>query len=113
VKQQSPGPGHQTPMRAPPFFTRTLRPVTISEGECIVLDCCVQSHPAPTIRWLHNGTELIDMNASRMQITSSLDGTCTMLIRDAQLADAGQYICHAHNQMGNRQTTAFVVITGE
>ncbi|OQV25891.1 Titin [Hypsibius exemplaris] len=111
LKQSSLGPGHQTPMRAPPFFTRTLRPITVNVGENIILDCCVQAHPPPLIRWLHNGSDLTGINDGRFQITFSHDGACTLFIRHMELSDAGQYICHAQNQMGKRQTTAFVVVT--
>ena len=113
MKQSSPGPNHHTPMRAPPFFTRTLRPVTVSVGDSITLDCCVQSHPAPIIRWLHNGVDLPESGDGRVQMSYSPEGTCNLYVRESQLSDAGQYICHAQNQLGKRQTTTFIVVTGK
>ncbi|XP_055350635.1 titin-like [Paramacrobiotus metropolitanus] len=110
LRQHSPSPTHQPLMRAPPFFTRTLHPTTVTEHDSIILECSVQAHPLPVIRWLHNGAELTDADSSRMQMTFSQNGTCTLIIRDAQISDAGQYVCHASNAVGKRQTTTFVVV---
>lgn len=72
----------------------------------------MQAHPPPVIRWLHNGDEISEANHTRFQLTYSQTGICTLVIRDTQMSDAGQYVCHASNPIGKRQTTTFVVVEG-
>ena len=113
MRPPSPGRPSGIPMRAPPFFTRTLRPLSVIEGSTLTMECSVQAHPQPTIRWLHNGQELSLINDPRIHQNIFPNGTCTLQITNTRLTDAGQYICHASNQMGKRQSATFVVVEGE
>ncbi|XP_048836927.1 contactin-5 isoform X1 [Brienomyrus brachyistius] len=67
-----------------------------SEEKKVTLTCEARSHPAPTYRWMINGTEL---DLSTNWPYSLIDGNL-VISEPSQARDLGRYQCQAHNSIG-------------
>lgn len=67
----------------------------------------ITGYPEPLIEWLHNG-ERISGN-SRLKI-SFVTGRASLIIRNINEQDAGQYCCRASNSAGSETSKADLVV---
>lgn len=88
-----------------PAFIAELQPAKVIEGFPVKLEVKVLGHPPPTIKWTHNGKEIVP-DGQRIRIVSQPDGTHALLIDKATEADAGQYGVIAVNDKGESASTA-------
>lgn len=81
----------------PVEFLETPTEINAKEGDTIELECVASGFPLPAIRWLRNN-QLV-MIAGR--ISESQESS--LIISEAQVQDAGVYVCEANNGVGPAQ----------
>lgn len=97
-----------TPAGTPPKFSKLLSDVLVSEGDRIILECCVSGEPVPDIRWLLNNQEI---NASdHVVLTHSDDGTVRLEIEKITPDDKGVYTVKASNCCGDAKCFAQLIV---
>ncbi|KAI5632857.1 immunoglobulin i-set domain-containing protein [Phthorimaea operculella] len=92
-----------------PAFIAELMPTKVIEGFPLKLEVKVLGHPPPTIKWTHNGKEIVT-DGQHVKVVSNPDGTHALLIDKASPADAGQYGVVAVNDKGETGSTADVTV---
>ena len=94
-----------------PNFTLRLRDILIVEGSAARLDCKISGLPDPDIRWFKDHKEIED--GQHYSIEYEDDETCTLIIQEAFLVDAGTYTCQASNLLGRISCDAVVRVERE
>ncbi|KAI6237509.1 Leucine-rich repeat and Immunoglobulin I-set and heme peroxidase domain containing protein [Aphelenchoides besseyi] len=84
-----------------PQFTYTPRDRSYREGASVKLNCEVQGHPRPSIRWAFNGKTIEGSRKHELR----KDDT-QLIIYPFLEHDVGTYSCDASNQFGRIQTSA-------
>ncbi|KAI6185441.1 Leucine-rich repeat and Immunoglobulin I-set and heme peroxidase domain containing protein [Aphelenchoides besseyi] len=84
-----------------PQFTYTPRDRSYREGASVKLNCEVQGHPRPFIRWAFNGKTIEGSRKHELR----KDDT-QLVIYPFLEHDVGTYSCEASNQFGRIQTSA-------
>jgi len=75
------------------------------QGSRVELACVSSAFPLPTYTWSRRG---VDVN-----VTSRVTQVAGNLVLDpAQLDDAGDYVCRTRNQLGSRDVSVRLVVTG-
>ena len=89
-----------------PEIRRKPRPKSAKSEQDIQFRCLVSGYPEPSIRWLHNGSPIIqekDGN-TRFKTTSFVSSTslisASLKIKNVKKSDEGEYTCLAQNDMG-------------
>ncbi|XP_037298736.1 obscurin isoform X2 [Manduca sexta] len=88
-----------------PAFIAELHPTKVIEGFPVKMEVKVLGHPPPTIKWTHNGKEIVP-DGTRVRVVSQPDGSHALLIDKATPADAGQYGVIATNDQGEMASNA-------
>ncbi|KHJ98438.1 immunoglobulin I-set domain protein [Oesophagostomum dentatum] len=70
----------------------------VIDGDRARLECKVEGHPAPTVRWLRGGRPIEDMSNFILSPRGE-----TLMILKARRADAGSYSCVAKNAAGETE----------
>ena len=70
--------------------------VTAVEGDEVTLTCQVMSTPQPVVTWMFNGTN-VNISSDRYEVRQTTDGTHSLIINSATIADTGIYTCHVNN----------------
>lgn len=70
--------------------------IEIAHGDTAIFKCNADGDPTPSIMWMHNEVE-VEVDDERMAIME--DGS--LVIKNAQDKDSGQYICVARNPEGS------------
>lgn len=96
--------GEKKDEQAAPSFIVELTTTTVSQGEVVKLECKATGKPAPEIRWFKEDKEI--KKSAHVEISSTSDGTQILLIKNADVADAGKYKCEAKNKAGASKTVA-------
>lgn len=94
----------------PPTFTKKLLPLQLMDGDELVLSACITGNPVPNVKWFHND-QLIEERRGTT-ISQDTDGNCVFTIAEVYPEDAGEYICHASNKIGEASNTITVTIKG-
>ncbi|XP_059058380.1 obscurin, partial [Achroia grisella] len=92
-----------------PAFIAELQPAKVIEGFPAKLEIKVLGHPQPTIKWTHNGVEVVP-DGQRVRVVSQPDGTHALLLDRATAADGGQYAAVAVNDCGETASNAVLTI---
>ena len=66
--------------------------------------------PEPTFQWYKNDQPI--STGGRYDISQSVSGF-TLVIKDCQVEDSGEYKCDATNKAGIVSTAAKITVTGE
>lgn len=82
-----------------PVFLVPLKDTEIDIDSTAQLEVQVSGVPLPTLKWLHNGKEIIPQKGC-VHINESPDGKASVVIKASALADAGQYRVIATNESG-------------
>ncbi|XP_021942897.1 obscurin isoform X2 [Zootermopsis nevadensis] len=88
-----------------PSFQAGLQPSTVVEGFPAKLEVKVLGHPPPTLKWTHNGKEIVPDGKS-VKIVQLPDGTTTLVLEKAKPEDAGDYEVTATNEKGSVSSKA-------
>ncbi|XP_047025271.1 obscurin isoform X5 [Helicoverpa zea] len=92
-----------------PAFIAELQPTKVIEGFPVKLEVKILGHPPPTLKWTHNGKEIVP-DGQRIRLVSQPDGTHALLIDKAAPADAGQYGVTAVNDKGESSSNADLTV---
>nr|XP_049692291.1 obscurin isoform X2 [Helicoverpa armigera] len=92
-----------------PAFIAELQPTKVIEGFPVKLEVKILGHPPPTLKWTHNGKEIVP-DGQRIRLVSQPDGTHALLIDKATPADAGQYGVTAVNDKGESSSNADLTV---
>ncbi|XP_056395092.1 vascular endothelial growth factor receptor kdr-like isoform X2 [Hyla sarda] len=89
-----------------PWVVHYLENTIVNSSSTLLLDCTVNGSPSPTISWLKNGYEIKQASGITLHSNNSL------MIERVKKDDEGLYECHAHNEMGHTNTSAYITIRG-
>ncbi|XP_071443882.1 protein Obscurin isoform X3 [Hetaerina americana] len=95
-----------------PYFQSFLQPVSVVEGFPAKLEIKVLGHPKPTLKWTHNGKEIVP-DGERIRINEMPDGTVCLLLDKTQPGDAGEYAVIASNEKGDTTSKAKLDVAGK
>lgn len=94
-----------------PRFTEKLPlKADLWDGETIELKCKVMGKPIPHIEWYHNNSVIED--AKNVTVSQDNTGNCILTITEVFPEDAGEYSCHAINEVGEAITMTHVAVEG-
>ncbi|KAK6759923.1 hypothetical protein RB195_021467 [Necator americanus] len=88
-----------------PRFKDIKAEVQVIDGDRARLECKVEGHPAPTVRWLRGGRPIEDMSNFILSPRGE-----TLMILKARRADAGSYSCVAKNAAGESEASFTVSV---
>ncbi|XP_063617006.1 obscurin isoform X2 [Cydia splendana] len=92
-----------------PAFIAELQPAKVIEGFPVRMEVKVLGHPPPTIKWTHNGKEIVP-DGTHIKIVSQPDGTHALLIDKATAEDGGDYGVIAVNDQGESASNAKLTV---
>ena len=95
-------------LREPEFILK-LRDRSAVEGSSVRLACRAMGTPEPGFQW-YKGDKPISAEG-RFDISQSVSGF-TLVIKDCQVEDAGEYKCEATNKAGSVSTSCKITVTG-
>ncbi|XP_058838004.1 roundabout homolog 2-like [Topomyia yanbarensis] len=87
-----------------PYFLAKPVDVTVLEGHRVQFQCAVSGDPFPQVLWSKENGHIPVGRADILEEDRSL------IIRNATLDDRGQYICEAHNSVGQISARANLVV---
>ncbi|XP_063235498.1 titin isoform X2 [Bacillus rossius redtenbacheri] len=96
------------PVGTAPKFGRLLTDVLASEGDQVVLECCVEGEPRPSITWLLNNREIASTDG--IQIAEDGKGNVSLTIVKAQPGHKGVYTVRASNVCGEAKCFANLIV---
>lgn len=95
-----------------PIFIESMEEVTrVREGESVTLRCKLAAYPPPQITWYKHTTKI--ESSSRVQITTTEDNVCTLVIKEASLEDTSTYTIVARNHLGFCSHTVELFVEGK
>lgn len=89
-----------------PTFLERPRDQEITEGRTVNLTCRVDGFPKPSISWTKDG-QPVNITSGHLEI---LDEGKMLRIYNTQKLDEGSYQCQAENEIGQRNSTAFLFV---
>ncbi|XP_032906343.1 immunoglobulin superfamily DCC subclass member 4 isoform X3 [Amblyraja radiata] len=90
---------------APPMITQFPETISRIRASTARFFCKAKGEPAPSIRWLKNGKDILSNGRVKIQSSGSL------VINQIGLEDAAYYQCIAGNSLGMACTTAKLTVT--
>ncbi|ULT87824.1 hypothetical protein L3Y34_007185 [Caenorhabditis briggsae] len=92
--------------RVAPTFIRPLADKRAVVGETIILECQLEGHPDPAIKWLKDGHNVSMCPDYRIEE----DGLKhRLVIPQVQAADSGRFTAQASNVAGTKQSTCILI----
>ncbi|KAI1889408.1 hypothetical protein AGOR_G00162570 [Albula goreensis] len=91
-------------VQVPPRFLQRPASVYAHEASDVLFQCRVTGAPAPRIQWLKDGETVIPSDYFRILREGDL------LVQGLVQSDEGYYQCLAHNQAGNVQSSAQLIV---
>ncbi|XP_066437751.1 vascular endothelial growth factor receptor kdr-like [Eleutherodactylus coqui] len=89
-----------------PWVVQPLENTIVNSSSTLFLECKVKGKPSPTITWLKNGFLIKQASGITLLYNNSL------MIERVKKDDEGLYECHADNEMGHTNTSAYITIRG-
>ncbi|EFO24047.1 hypothetical protein LOAG_04436 [Loa loa] len=90
-----------------PNFIRPLQDKRVVVGQNVLLECQVEGHPDPVVKWLkddHEVTQCPDYEISSVGIKHHL------AIKNVQASDNGRFTVQAMNAAGIKQSTCMLIV---
>ncbi|XP_078701823.1 neuroplastin-like isoform X2 [Branchiostoma floridae x Branchiostoma belcheri] len=84
----------------PRITSHFRKSVKYQEGETVTLKCTAEGYPTPTVKWLKENEELVNMS-SRMSYFMDDDGAANLRITNLEMGDRATYTCSAENSLGS------------
>ncbi|XP_075033451.1 myosin light chain kinase, smooth muscle-like [Mixophyes fleayi] len=98
----------QEQLQRPPTFSSTLQDQTEVVGSSARFHCHIEGFPDPEVLWFYSGSPI--QESKRFQIEYEDSGSCTLVISDVSLNDAGVYTCQALNAHGEEESAAKLTV---
>lgn len=96
---------------AAPKFSKLLSDVLVSEGDKVILECCVTGDPRPEVKWLLNNELIKDVE--HFKTTQDDDGNVRLEIEAVRPEDKGVYTVKASNKNGDAKCFAQVIVKSQ
>ncbi|XP_062968943.1 striated muscle preferentially expressed protein kinase isoform X2 [Cynocephalus volans] len=96
----------EEPLEAP-VFEIPLQNVVVAPGADVLLKCIITANPPPQVSWHKDGSVL--RSEGRLLIRAEGERH-TLLLREAQAADAGIYMATATNELGQASCAAALAV---
>ncbi|KAM5228906.1 striated muscle preferentially expressed protein kinase isoform 2-T2 [Ctenodactylus gundi] len=96
----------EEPLEAP-VFEIPLQNTVVAPGADVLLKCIVTANPPPQVSWRKDG--LVLCSEGRLLIRAEGERH-TLLLREAQAADAGSYMATATNELGQASCAASLAV---
>ena len=96
-------------VRESPSFVKPLKPITINDGEEVILTCVVKGKPMPTVTWFRNDAG-VDKNDDYIIKFDDSTGRCELIIVEGFTEDSGLFRCIATNEFGETSTCAELTV---
>ncbi|XP_018619831.1 myosin light chain kinase, smooth muscle-like isoform X2 [Scleropages formosus] len=93
-----------------PYFSQPLMDQVVPRGSTVHLICNIQGYPDPEVEWLKEEESLKE--SSRLRVEYEEDGSCMLLLADAESGDSGLYTCRAANSQGEAHCSARLSVEG-
>lgn len=93
------------PSERKPAFVADLQDTQSVEGFPVKMQIKVVAHPEPTLKWFHNGQEIIPDN-KHCALVQNPDHSCSLIIEKALPTDSGLYEVIATNPLGSSTSKA-------
>lgn len=94
----------------PPKFVKKLDASTIAkQGGSIQLECKISGSPEIKVSWFRNDSELHESWKYNMSFINSV---ALLTINEASTEDSGDYICEAHNGVGDASCSTALTVKG-
>ncbi|XP_028846327.1 striated muscle preferentially expressed protein kinase isoform X2 [Denticeps clupeoides] len=93
-----------TRFKEPPSFQATLSDQIIMEGQEVTMSVRMSGQPKPMLYWLRDRVTV--KTGARHIVRETEDGNFEMIIKSAQMSDAGVYTCKIINEYGTKQCEA-------
>ncbi|CAN7998394.1 unnamed protein product, partial [Ixodes hexagonus] len=88
-------------VNVPPMWTTEPNNGNVVLGETVVLDCAADGFPLPRIDWKRaEGDEPRNFELLTTGYRVQMLSNGSLLVQDAEISDAGFYLCEAHNGIG-------------
>lgn len=97
------------PREKKPAFVADLQNAQVVEGFPVRYDVKIIGYPPPTLKWLHNGEEILP-GSEHAKIINNPDGTASLIIDKALADDAGAYQVVATNDTGAVASNAILSV---
>ena len=94
----------------PPAFEKELADVTIKEGEEISLDVVVRGELDCELEWFKNAVDVLE--GERHSFVDHGDGKHSLVIRNVEDDDTGEYCCVAQNKAGRVTCAGYMTVQG-
>ncbi|XP_017045137.1 obscurin isoform X2 [Drosophila ficusphila] len=96
---------------APSFVKKLDNALDVLQGEPLVLECCVDGSPLPTVQWLKDGDEV--KPSESVKISTNPDGLVRLEIDHCQPNDSGAYKLIISNPHGEKVALCAVAVKPE
>ncbi|XP_026836119.1 obscurin isoform X2 [Drosophila erecta] len=96
---------------APSFVKKLDNALDVLQGEPLVLECCVDGSPLPTVQWLKDGDEV--KPSESIKISTNPDGLVRLEINSCQPNDSGAYKLIISNPHGEKVALCAVAVKPE
>lgn len=95
----------------PPKFVKKLDASKVAkQGESIQLECKISGSPEIKVAWFRNDSELHESWKYNMSFVNSV---ALLTINEASAEDSGDYICEAHNGVGDASCSTALKVKGQ
>ncbi|KAK0408252.1 hypothetical protein QR680_003855 [Steinernema hermaphroditum] len=99
--------GERAENQRAPIFLRPLQDRRVIVGQNVILDCQVDGHPAPAVKWLKDGHDVT--LCPDYELTENGKRHC-LVIKNVQGADNGRFTIQAMNAAGIKQSTCMLIV---
>lgn len=93
-----------------PRFIEQLTPIRVMDGEKVLFTCKVTGKPVPKVEWFHDNQPVHE--AKDVVISQDTEGICTLAISEVFPENAGEYVCHAINKVGEAICKTSLIVEG-
>jgi len=91
-----------------PVFAKELSDSSVIEGETVSLEVVISNNSDCNLEWFKNGSVLTE--GGRVSFTNCGDGRYSLIIRDSEEDDSGEYCCVVQNEAGRVTCTGLLSI---
>lgn len=93
-----------------PKFIKPVKPQIVAQGEVVIMEAIVESHPNASFQWFQNTMPIQAAPGVRIVTT---ENRSILLVNDIDTAFSGLYTCRAENVAGSATCTASVNVLEE
>ncbi|KAI1719901.1 immunoglobulin i-set domain-containing protein [Ditylenchus destructor] len=99
--------GERAENRVAPTFIRPLQDKRVIVGQKVLLECQIEGHPDPVIKWLKDGQNVTQ--CPDYEVIEEKNKHC-LLIYSAAGSDCGRFTIQAMNAAGIKQSTCMLIV---